>query len=235
MTNTARIPRSINQFDEYITTTTAYLEAGTPTTNATRLGITEEEVTQWKSFNTQWSPLYALYVDKKNSRTTTVKDKLLKIISNTVDFNKLSHFLDRIAASVSVTIDDLAMFHIGKGTLDAEARTVGEKPIQESVSVTLAPLGGNVVSVKCRSSIGSRYSIYPGANCVQYLYMVSETPPESEEAPGLKMNISTKAIFNLSLGAGNIGKFLYIYLRWYNTKHPELASPWSKLENTIVT
>jgi hypothetical protein len=48
------------------------------------------------------------------------------------------------------------------------------------------------------------------------------------------MNISTKGAFMLQGGVECEGKRLYIYFRWYNTKHPDIAGPWSQLQTTIV-
>ena len=59
-------------------------------------------------------------------------------------------------------------------------------------------------------------------------------PPASAEAEGLKAEISTRASFNLDAGSASSGKYLYIYLRWYNTKHPALAGPWSSMNTTLI-
>jgi len=85
--------------------------------------------------------------------------------------------------------------------------------------------------------ISQRAGICAGADSVQYMYAVGTTPPASAEAEGLKAEISTRASFNLDAGSASSGKYLYIYLRWYNTKHPALAGPWSSMKynaDTIV-
>ena len=50
-TSRARIPGSIPQFASYIDKTTVYLAAGTPETNASRLGILEPEQAKWNRNN----------------------------------------------------------------------------------------------------------------------------------------------------------------------------------------
>lgn len=233
MTTGTRIPRGIDEFNPYIVNTTAFLQTGEPT-NAERLGILIAELEKWSGFAAAWSPLYTKYSDKKSSRTTVVKDQLLEIISNTVDFDQSVHFIDRIAASPNVTIVDMEAFNIKKGVLQKTSRGSSTTPIAEPVTVTIQPIGGGTLSLKCYSTTGQRASIYSGADGVQYLFMVGDVPPVSAEAPGLSKELSTKAIITLSLGSGSSGKNLYIYFRWYNTKRPELSGPWSALQTSLI-
>jgi hypothetical protein len=233
MTTGPRIPRGIDDFNPYIVNTTAFLHSGVPN-NAERLGILIAELEKWSAFAGAWSPLYSKYSDKKSSRTTVVKDQLLEIISNTVDFDQSVHFIDRIAASPNVTIVDMEAFNIKKGVLQKTSRGSSSTPIAESVTVTIQPIGGGTMSLKCYSTTGQRASIYSGADGVQFLYVVGDVPPVSAEAPGLSKELSTKATITLSLGSGSSGKNLYIYFRWYNTKHPELSGPWSALQTSLI-
>jgi len=234
MTTGARIPRGIDDFNPYYTNAIAYLLDGAPTTNALRLGIIPDELTQMTGFATAWAPLYSKYSDKKNSRTTAVKDQLLEILGNVVSFDQDNHILDRIAASPNVTIVDMETFNIKKGSLQKTTKSVSSTPISEPVTVTIQTLGGGSLTIKCYSTTGQRASIYDGADSVQYLYLVGDTAPVSAEAAGLTKELSTKASFTLALGSGSSAKNLYIFFRWYNTKHPELAGPWSSLQTTLI-
>ena len=233
MPTTTRIPRAINVFNSYLMNTTAYLLMGSPS-NAERLGVLQPEMDRWSNFLGQWTPLYSRYSDKKNSRTTAIKDQLLEIIGLATDFDQSVHFLDRIAASPNVTIVDMETFNIKKGVLQKTTRTVPVTPMTEAVVASIQPLGGGTAVLKCYTVSGQRASIYSGADSVQFLYQVGDTPPVSAEAPGLNKELSTKAIITLSLGAGSSGKNLYIYFRWYNTKHPELSGPWSALQTSLI-
>jgi len=159
---------------------------------------------------------------------------LLLIIDKTVNFDHTVHFLDRIAASPYATIDDFGIFNINGGLLSKSTRSVSTTPISEAVTVTFQVLGGGVVAVKCYSTTGQRAAIYDDADCVQFLYIVGSTAPTEANEDILKKDLSTKATFNMVLGSGNAGKNLYIYFRWYNTKHPELAGPWSSLQTTMI-
>ncbi|MEI6555786.1 MAG: hypothetical protein WCL70_09370 [Paludibacter sp.] len=230
MATGARMPRGIDQFNIYFPNAVNYLQEGTPKTNAERLGVLPEEVAALNDSLTAWTPLYSKYSDKKKSRTTSIKDQLLVIIDNVVTIDQNNHILDRIAASPYVTIDDLVTFNIKKGVLQKSPASAGSSPISEQVTATIQSLGGGMMSIKCYSMTGQRAGIMEDADSVQYLYQVGGQAPESAEAPGMIKELSPKAVFTLSLGAGSALKNLYIYFRWYDTRHPELAGPWSSLQ-----
>lgn len=228
-----RIPRTITPFNGYLLNTNTYLLAGTPV-NATRLGITTPETTQWTAFVAQWTPLYMKYCDKANSRTTAVIEQLNAIIDKVVLFDQTNHILDRIASNTSATIVDLETFNIKTGLLQKTTRTISTTPISEIVTATVLPAGGGTVNIKCYTATSGRPGICKEGDCVQYLYSVGNTAPTSAEAEGLQKEISTKGAFNLVLGAASSTQFLYIYFRWYNTRRPELAGTWSNLQTTLI-
>ena len=234
MAQTSRIPRTIDPFHNYINSTSDHLEAGTPETNATRLGLSKEETDGWTAIKVKWNPLYDKYKDKETSRTTAIKNKLLLLIGDTISYDKDYNFLDRISVSLNATVDDLSIFNIKKGLLEKTTRTVPSTCIRETVEPILQPFGGGNLTLKCYSSTSARPSIFGDADSVQYLYVVGTTPPESVNDPNLNLGLSTRAIFDLALGAENGGKRIYIFLRWYNTKHPELAGPWSDMQTSFL-
>lgn len=233
MAKGTRMPRGIDPFNLYFVNAVSYLQDGTPT-NAERLGIVPEEVTKLAAFLAGWLPLYGKYSDKKKSRTTSIKDQLLVLIDNVVTFDQTNHILDRIAASLNVTVDDLETFNIKKGVLQKSPSSAGSNPIGEQVTVTMQPLGGGMMSIKCYSMTGQRAGIGEGADCVQYLYQVGDAAPVSAEVAGLIKDLSPKAVFTLLLGAASSTKTLYIYFRWFNTRHPEIAGPWSGLQIAVI-
>ena len=234
MGNSTRIPRGIDEYNDYMGITSSYLSAGVPTSNGVRLGLLPEEITQWGELGSKTASLYPKYIDKKNSRTTAIKDEILSVINETVAFDKKFHILDRIASSRNANIADLATFNIKSGITAKTGRSIPQSPISELVTSTIAPIGGGSVSIKCYSSTGQRAGILEPADSVQYLYMVGSTPPASAEDNGLKLGSSTKGIFTLQTGPGSSGKNLYIYFRWYNSKHPDIAGPWSSLQTTLI-
>lgn len=234
MGNSTRIPRGIDEYHDYMGITSSYFTAGAPTSNGVRLGILPEEITQWGEFGSKTATLYPKYIDKKNSRTTAVKDEILSVINETVAFDKKFHILDRIASSLNATVSDLATFNIKSGVTAKAGRSIPQSPISELVTTTITPIGGGSVNIKCYSSTGQRAGILEPADSVQYLYMVGSTPPASAEDDGLKLGISTKGILTLQTGPGSTGKNLYIYFRWFNSKHSDIAGPWSSLQTTLI-
>jgi hypothetical protein len=233
MSNVIRIPLTIDKFNPYIRNTNSYFLAGTPT-NAVRLGLTPDEVTKWTSFETKWDTLYSKYSDKKGSRTTSIIDKLNAIITNCRTFNKSNNILNRIASSPNVTIDDLELFGIKKGELGKTSRSILTSSITEMVLPKLHPIGGGSISVKCFVAAGKTAHIIEGANSVQYTYILGSIAPTSAQVTGLVKELSTKARFTLALGAENAEKHLYIFFRWYNTKYPSLAGPWTTVQTTMI-
>jgi len=234
MSGSPRIPRTIDLFNTYITQTNTYLLLGTPT-NWSRFGWLATEQAQWAAFGAQWAPLYLKYSDKKGGRTTAITDQLHAIIEQCFTLNKTKGLLDRIAAAPTVTITDLQMFHIKSGVLETPTHSVSKSPITDSVMVNFEPLGGGEIILKCRTQHGgSKPSIAPGADCVQYAYQVGGTAPESADATGLIRDLSTKSAFLLHSGLNNAGKTLYIFFRWNNTRHPDLAGPWGSLQTSII-
>ena len=233
MTVAPRIPRGIDDCSQYLISTNNYLDSGTPN-NAERLGILPEETVKWKGLTNRYQPLYLLYSDKKNSRTTAVKDQLLSIIDEVTDLDQSCHLLDRIAASPNVTVADMETFNIKKGILQKTTRSVATTPLTNQVAAAIQPIGGGSVTIKCRNISGERAGIDEGANCVQYAYVVGDKAPVSADGENLRREISTKASFVLALGSASSAQSLFIYFRWYNTKHPELAGPWSALMTTLI-
>ncbi len=235
MADKSRIPRSAPLFNSYIVNTTNYLLAGTaPNTNAARLGILESELTKWSALASKWSDVFLLYSDKKYTRTTDVKDQMLSIIDDFVKLDQTCRILDRIAASPNVTVTDLEVFNIKAGILKKATRTIPTARLTDKVVADIQALGGGSFAIKAKSSSGSGTAIIEGADSVQCVYKIGTTPPVSADDDGMKTNLSTKASFSLDLGTENSGKTLYVYFRWFNTKHPELAGPWSTLYVTVI-
>lgn len=230
-----RIPRTIDAFATYLITSNAYMLDGAPVKNWMRLGWTQAEMTQWTGFVTLWSPLYTKYSDKKGSRTTVITEQLHEIIGRCVNLDKTCRVLDRVAASPNVTIPDMETLHIKKGVLQDTTASRKKSGITENVVAALQALGGGDFSIKCRTSHDTKHaSIAKDADSVQYIYLVGDTAPNSASDKGLTKEISTKASFILKTGTDNAKKDLFIFFRWYNTKHPELAGPWSALQTMVV-
>jgi hypothetical protein len=117
--------------------------------------------------------------------------------------------------------------------------------IQQQCFARPKDIGGGKIKVVCYAdSEGSRASLPEGADSVMAAYSVIDPvdiasaaasgnelsskvkAPRSATECSERLTISRSTI-NLDLGPDSSGKKLYLFLRWYNTKHPELAGPWS--------
>jgi len=228
------MPRTFEGMNNYLTKTETHLLSGDPVINWTRMGLLQTEMTKWSFFRTSYAALYIQYSDETNTRTRAIRDNLQNLLDQVIEFDRVNRILDRIASSPNVTIDDLMIFNIKQGPLQKSGKTIKVTPINENVTVTLQPIGGGIVAVKCYSITGQRAHIFTDADCVQFAYLLGDTPPTSVMVPGLVFGLSSRASFNLNLGAEQARNNLYIYFRWYNTRHPEQAGPWSALQNTVI-
>src|SRR5665647_181374 len=210
MPDKSRMPRGIDPFNPYITNTNKYLLEGAPTTNGIRLGLLDTEITQYTAFATKWSDLYPLYTDKRYTRTKDIRDQLLTIISDSINFDHKYHILDRIAASANVTVTDLEVFNIKKGPLQKSTHSISTTRLTDVITASIKPMSGGSVAIKCKSNYIPGASIIEGADSIQCVYITGNTPPVSTDADGLKTYLSTKASFSLNLGSVNTAKYLYI-------------------------
>lgn len=226
------IPKTISLFATYIRNTNDYLQQGAPITNAERLGVPPAHAARWKEIEERWQPAFIKYSDKINSRTAAVTNQLYDIIDMAHEFEQETHMFAYIAISRTATTTDMETFCINKRT-PKSTHFIPQTPVGEQVDAILQPIGGGVVSVKCFSG-GKRASIHKDATCVEYRYKVGAIAPSSPIDTNLMVDQCTKSSFTLNVGAENSGLRLYIYFRWFNTKHPELAGPWCDLQNTLI-
>ena len=235
MADRSRIPRGIINFNTYLVKICAYLQAGGTVTNASRLGVTEEELADLLEFLDNWQPLFVKYVDKENGRTQSVTASLKEIFYNVNDYNFTHKLLDRIASSTSATITDYTTFRIKKNrSAKRTSRTFSTTVIEASVSPAFVIVGVGVIKVKCKNNVDKGQHILPGSDCVQYMYQIDGKAPAGADVEGLSMGISTRASFTLSFNSDNSNKLLYVFFRWYHTKYPALAGPWTNLQTMSI-
>ena len=232
MADGSRIPRRIVGFHHYFGTSYSYLIAGSPTA-AARLQLLPADTTFMLSILTAWNPLMAKYADKGNGRTQAVIEQLNALIEKFVNYDRTTGLLNRIANSPTVSIADLDVFNIKDSYIRQRTRTVSHTVIADTIVASVTPLGGGQLAFKCRSHATGRATMCEGANSVQFCYVIGTAP----EAPGLEgqnKEISTKASFTFVLDPSYAGKQIYVYFRWYNTKYPHLAGPWSTMYYSFI-
>ena len=83
--------------------------------------------------------------------------------------------------------------------------------------------GGGVLGFRCRTASDSKKAhLADMADSVQMASAIGRVPANPDD--GTEKTVITKAKFQVETGAP--GKKFACYMRWYNTKHPKLASPW---------
>jgi hypothetical protein len=60
------------------------------------------------------------------------------------------------------------------------------------------------------------------------------TPIPLHPDDGTKQEFFSGATHEFILGASNEGKYLCMWSRWYNSKHPELAGDWSEMQMALI-
>ena len=242
-----RIPETIAEFNGYINTTDDYLQApATPPTNATRLGLSAQNATDWNDKRTYWKDtLYPKYQDPMQS-TSAVKGNVKIFMDGFHTF--ANPLLNIMAVSPAAIHDDEVVFNFKIGKHEPTHATVR---IGEMVAPEVAAHGGGDIDIKCKVAGEAGRAHKPaGADSVQVAYMIqgndnnNPMPPNPNPNPGNDLpspdstafsnEISTRTMFTLHIGTDNKGKTLVVAIRWFNTKHPELAGSWSDIQAVII-
>jgi len=240
--SSTRISETIPGFNTYINNTGTYVAAGTPTTNGARLGLSPTNITDWENMKTDWIALYAKYSDPLQS-TAAVKEAVKNFMK---DFKTFAQpLLNIMAASPNAVEADEAVFNFKIGRAVPSHSTT---PISEVVVFDARPIGGGELKFSCRTAHDDhRASKAEGADSVQLAYMVvvpndNPTPPPpggGDDIPtpntkGMAKEVFTKSQFTFHAGVDNVGKRMVVFARWWNTKHPELAGPWSPISIVVI-
>jgi hypothetical protein len=247
------IPRDIKGFNQFIIQTCAYLILGAPT-NAVRFNWTAAALAQWQLFLSQWTPLFNLYSNKKESYTTVTKTKLEGIIANAVIYAKTNKLIELIKATASLNADDCAMFNLPQSLAVPSVSTHSiaktkelDKTIvsPEAVYPKLIPLVGGFLKIKAFTNItqSGRAHKLKGFDLLEYAVGIFNSGtsglPTHASDPRLTVDHSSKASFILSTasltanipalaaGATEPLRFAVIFFRWAKSKHPTLDGPWN--------
>ncbi len=232
MSGTSRIPRTIPAFNTYINSSDDYLQAtpsGGSTPNYQRLGLTNPQATGWSDKRVYWrDTLYPLY-SNVNTRTKTVNQNVKQFIK---DCHTLGNpLLNIMAASTNATTDDANALNF---MLLRKKPTHPTDPITDDIAVG-STFKGTILNISFRSSHDTkRASLAEGADSVQLLYKIGDPAPTDINDTGLKSQLITKATYKHAIDSNDSGKKLYFYVRWYNTKYPNIANGWSKLYTIVL-
>ena len=239
----SRITDSIPKFNTYINDTDDTLQAISSGAihNWERLGLTLANANDWHDKRVYLrDTLYPKYSSPAQS-TALVKKEVHDFMDSFRTFG--NPLLDIMAASPNANGGDEIIFNFKIGKAPAHHPTT---PIDITVVYEGTPLGGGDYKFSCRTpGDGGHGSMAPDADTIQLAYMFignskpippvdgSEDVP-NPETPGMILCSFTKAIFTLHGGVANVGKSAVVYLRWYNSKHPDLAGPWSAVKKIVL-
>ena len=221
----ARIPRTIAEFFSYLERTDNYLQLVIVPTNGTRLGMSITNVAKWHTNAGNGAALYLQYKDPLQTGPS-VKTKVKKLMTDFFAFAQPQ--LDIIAASENATTDDAEVFNV---VLVRKKPTHKTEKIKNKCYATSESMGGCRYTFRCRTlTDAKRASLAPGSDSVEIAYLIGDKDTKVPTADEMVLRQAfSKAMFIKELGTINSQKVLYIYFRWTNSKHPELASSWSDL------
>lgn len=229
MPDGTRIPQTISLFNGYIDTTDTQLQTNNPATGNLYYidyGISDLDAKSWHNQRLAWDTnIYPAYTNPA-TRTTVVNANLHTAIK---DFHTFANpLLNKIIASdVTGNLEE----HIFNFVLHRKDPVMPEGRILEVCAGTLVNVTGSLYEISCKgqTEFGRAHKV-AGADSVQFAYMTAATQlattPRATDA-GMQTGLSTTAHFTFDFGEPAIGQWLYIYFRWYNTKHPEIAGGWS--------
>ena len=229
----SRVPQTLPEFDIYIKRVDLFLQAITPpavVNNGTQLGLTPAEISETTDFRKLWFtglPATPGAYELHTSPATKTHNTRLAVEGIMTDFTEFfSPLLVRMSGSANITSAFRTVLNIAEPNPE---HTTPTEAITETVVAEAKPIGGGEMRFTCRTSHDTgRASKAEGADSVQLAYKVGDPAPADPDA-GTTKEIFTKSVFILALGAGNVNKKLYYFVRWFNTKYPGLAGPWSAL------
>jgi len=234
-TSTNRVPRKVSDFIAYLNNTADYLSVTPPglAINYVRLGVTDAQYNTWQNYRAAANALYPKYSDKKESRTTAIKDKLRKVIKDFTLFSRDP--LNMIAGVTTSTIDDLEVFHIrAKDLRDSEP-----SPIHSTNAPVIGLLnkGGAQIDFRTRSTTDQTRASMLRNYQIEVRWWVMEqsaAAPTDPDMAGFNERLSTKAHFILTAGMENLGKKFYCYARWKHLHTADFDGPWSNLMQITI-
>jgi hypothetical protein len=244
-------------FIVYIVSVNSYLQAkltGDPDPRGIMLGMTTDELTKLADFVKKFisnDALHPGYWDLHSNKDTKNKATRANMLNCMKEFRAFFRpLLNRMSGSAVITSPDRLKLNIAEPDTP---HAVKKTAIKATTSVDVKMLGSGKMRFECRASSDSqRASKAEGADAVEVWYSslpfglvaatvlgetASKVKPRQMVGPEEATNheIYTKAIFIMTFSSEHLGNNLQFFVRWINTKHPELNGPWSILNSTVIS
>ena len=229
MSNT-RIPTTLSLFDNYIKTITVFLQATSgSTTHGGRLGLTAPEITSVEGYLTQWYtgvPATPGAYEKHTNPATKNKATRLAVEGIMLNFGVFfTPLLTRMSGSAAITAEDRLILNIAEPN---HSHRIPQSQIKDAIFALVQATGGSNISISCRTEHDASRPSLPGdADGVETAFSIGTQPLTADDAQYKKQ--FSKSKFTISGGLANIGKNMYIHVRWINSKHPAIAGDWSTM------
>jgi hypothetical protein len=245
-----RIPYALIRFHGYIILADRYLHELSPdgtTKNGELLDMTTTELTKLHDFRLKWTsddPLHPGIFDLHKNGITKTEVTRAGVQGFMKEFRVFFRpVLERIAVSRNINPNARLALRIAE---PVTTRTRHKTGIEESCIIGDIPIGGGMMRFICKTTHESGRASLPAlANGVEFAYGI-HIPVFDEKGRNITENalsfgecknifISSKAGFILEFGIENTCKFVIIFARWINYKHPTLAGLWTGPRRLVIS
>lgn len=229
-----RVPIPIPEANDYINNSDDHLQSDRdPSGTAVYelLGLTSADADEWHSRRLEWRDnLYPKW-SNEDLKTKTVNDNVVKFLKEFRIFSR--PLLNIMAASPNVITQDEVVMRFVKNPKKPSRPSA---PVAEVVLLNMQSIGGGGFRFSGRyPSDEDRYSVPPDASGLEIRWKIGsieEVPANVDECPN--HHTSTKARFNLNMGAGNHNKNIYLFARWTDIHNPSRAGDWTDMKTSGI-
>ncbi|MBI3500733.1 MAG: hypothetical protein HY063_02975 [Bacteroidetes bacterium] len=227
------------------------------------LGLSSANATDWHNKRLYWDApntgLFALYSNPATS-TSVIKKKVETFIKNFRTF--ANPLLNIIASSPNATGVEEKIFNLVLNANRAKPSHTHTKIEDQCFTKWEGGNGGNKRAASHKEDEAKgRASVPEGADGVQYAYVIMDENPKTiaqrtaavvsanakstvpvplpQPVPqhpddGTRQEFFSGATHDFKFGAAAEGKYLCVWSRWFNSKHPELAGDWNEMQTVLI-
>lgn len=199
--------------------------------NWQRLGLMEEQLTEWEMRGKAWLLKYADAQDD-SKRTPDVVASKNTLAEAFIAFAE--PVLTLIAGSPNIVQADYSKFNIAPPNKQRNPKP----PIVGTPYTGMRPLAGGGVQFRSRVFADATLaSLHPDADALEmrWALLPHDAPAPQSPAECPHLHVSTKAMFTMAFGVENAGMRLHCYLRWANLREPHKSGLWNQRLTLVLT